>query len=63
MARLPGRARPDLSVEEQAPLKEYAVRPRYPGWREVPLCEACAAIALARRANLPVVRLDKLRAP
>ena len=40
-----------LSVEEQDLLTEYAVAPRYPGWREVPLAEARRAVALARRVR------------
>jgi HEPN domain-containing protein len=48
---LPDKARPTLSAEEQALLTEYAVGPRYPGWRDVPLSEARRAVALARRAR------------
>ena len=48
---MPAEARPDLSVEEQALLTEYAAGTRYPGWREVPLAEARQAVALARRVR------------
>ena len=51
VARLPSSARPALTVEEQALLTEYAVGPRYPGWRDVPLCEVRQAVALARRVR------------
>jgi HEPN domain-containing protein len=46
---MPDGARPSLSVEEQSLLTEYAVGPRYPGWRDIPLTEARHAVALARR--------------
>lgn len=48
---LPKPARPDLTLEEQALLTEYAVGPRYPGWRETSLREAREAVALARRVR------------
>jgi HEPN domain-containing protein len=51
VARVPNRARPSLTVEEQALLTEYAVGPRYPGWKDVPLGEARRAVALARRVR------------
>ncbi|MFZ5928394.1 MAG: HEPN domain-containing protein [Acidobacteriota bacterium] len=51
VARIPKQARPELSPEEQALLTEYAVGPRYPGWREVSLREARRAVALARRVR------------
>ncbi len=51
IARIPNHARPSLTVEEQALLTEYAVGPRYPGWRDVPLLEARRAVTLARRAR------------
>jgi HEPN domain-containing protein len=51
VARMPERDRPALTVEEQALLTEYAVGPRYPGWRDVPLGEARRAVALARRVR------------
>jgi HEPN domain-containing protein len=54
VARVPGNARPSLTVEEQALLTEYAVGPRYPGWRDVPLREARQAVALARRVRKTV---------
>jgi HEPN domain-containing protein len=44
-------ARPALSAEEQAVLTEYAVGPRYPGWRDVPLSEARRAVTLGRRVR------------
>jgi hypothetical protein len=40
-----------LSVEEQSLLTEYAVGPRYPGWREIARTEARRAVALARRVR------------
>ena len=46
---MPGNARPGMTVEEQALLTSYAIGPRYPGWREVPLSEARRAVAIARR--------------
>jgi HEPN domain-containing protein len=49
--RVPSNARPSLTVEEQALLTEYAVGPRYPGWRDVPLVEARRAMSLARRVR------------
>lgn len=51
IARIPNHARPSLTVEEQALLTEYAVGPRYPGWRDVSLSEARRAVALARRVR------------
>lgn len=51
VGRLPRQARPDLTLEEQALLTEYAVGPRYPGWREVSFQEARSAVALARRVR------------
>ncbi len=51
VARLPSNAQPSLTVEEQALLTEYAVGPRYPGWRDVPLREARQAVALGRRVR------------
>ena len=51
IARMPSNARPSLTVEEQALLTEYAVGPRYPGWRDVPLREARQAVGLARRVR------------
>lgn len=51
VARVPSNARPNLTVEEQALLTEYAVGPRYPGWRDVPLLEARRAVTLARRVR------------
>jgi len=51
VARLPSSARPALTVEEQALLTEYAVGPRCPGWRDVPLREVRQAVALARRVR------------
>ena len=45
---MPDNVRPSLSLEEQALLTEYAVGPRYPGWRDVPLSEARRAVTLAR---------------
>jgi HEPN domain-containing protein len=45
---MPDNVRPSLSVEEQALLTEYAVGPRYPGWRDIPLSEARRAVTLAR---------------
>lgn len=51
LARMPPHARPDLSAEEQALLSEYAVGPRYPGWRDVPVAEARSAVSLARRVR------------
>ncbi len=61
---LPAGARPKLRVEEQARLTEYAVTPRYPGWREVTLAEARRAVPLARRVRKHVRSLlpkDALR--
>ena len=46
---MPRDLRPGLSGEQLALLTEYAVGPRYPGWREVPLSEARHAVAAARR--------------
>lgn len=48
---MPGKVRPTLSAEEQVLLTEYAIGPRYPGWRDVPLSEARRAVALARNAR------------
>ena len=48
---IPTQARPDLTVEEQALLTEYAVGTRYPGWRDVLLREAREAVMLARRVR------------
>ncbi len=48
---IPKGIRPELSLDEQATLPEYAVGPRYPGWREVPVIEARRAVALARRVK------------
>jgi len=48
---MPGNVRPSLGVEEQALLTEYAVGPRYPGWRDIPLSEARRAVTLARRVR------------
>ncbi len=49
--RIPTQARPNLTVEEQALLTEYAVGTRYPGWRDVLLREAREAVTLARRVR------------
>jgi HEPN domain-containing protein len=51
VSRLSNNVRPSLSPEEQALLSEYAVGPRYPGWRDVPFSEARRALALARRVR------------
>lgn len=51
VALMPGKVRPTLSAEDQALLTEYAIGPRYPGWRDVPLSEARRAVALARDAR------------
>ena len=48
---MPEKVRPSLNAEEQALLTEYAVGPRYPGWRDVPLSEGRRAVALARRVR------------
>ena len=48
---LPDKLRPDLSVEEQRRLTDYATGARYPGWPEVPLREARQAVAVARRVR------------
>jgi HEPN domain-containing protein len=62
---MPDDARPSLSLEEQSLLTEYAVGPRYPGWRDIPLTEARQAVALARRLRRHVrslLRKEALRA-
>jgi len=46
---IPPEVRRGLKVEEVALLSEYAVGPRYPGWRSVSLSEARKAVASARR--------------
>ncbi len=51
VTRVPHQARPNLSVEEQALLTEYAVGTRYPGWRDVLLREARDAVMLARHVR------------
>jgi len=66
IGRLPVHARPELTAEEQALLTEYAVGPRYPGWREVSLREARRALSLARRVRKHVRSLlpkEALRRP
>ena len=45
---IPDKVRPRLNTEEQDLLSEYAVGPRYPGWRDVTLAEARRAVTLAR---------------
>jgi HEPN domain-containing protein len=56
MALLPARIRPDLSVEEQSVLTNYATGARYPGWPDIPLKEARRAVAVARRVRRDVRR-------
>ena len=60
---VPDSVRPPLSVEEQALLTEYAVGPRYPGWRDTPLPEARRAVALARRVRKHIRSLLSKEAP
>ena len=48
---MPVKARPTLSAVEQAALSEYAIGPRYPGWRDVALFEARRSVALARQVR------------
>ncbi len=62
VTRVPSNARPSLTVEEQALLTEYAVGPRYPGWRDVPLAEARRAVSLARRVRKQIRSLLPKRA-
>ncbi len=54
VARLPARARPNLTPEEQGKLTEYATGARYPGWGEIPLTEARRAVGVARRLRKEV---------
>lgn len=61
MALLPKIARPNLDVDEQERITEYAIGPRYPGWPEISLAEARRAVALARRVRKEVrKRLPKV---
>lgn len=62
---VPARLRPDLSVEEQEVLTDYAVSTRYPGdYEEIPIEQAKRAVKLARhvrkqvRAHLPKASLN-----
>lgn len=48
---LPERFRPDITVDEQRRLTQYATATRYPGWGDLPLADARRAVALARRVR------------
>ncbi len=54
---LPRKLRPDLSVEEQRRLTDYATGARYPGWPNIPFYEARQAVVLARRVRRTVRKL------
>lgn len=57
LALIPPRLRPDLTVEEQALLTDYAVSTRYPGdYEEIPLDQAKRAVRIARRVRTQVRR-------
>ena len=48
-------ARPQLTVEEQRRLTDYATVTRYPGdYEPIPLAEARRAVAIARRVRKEV---------
>jgi HEPN domain-containing protein len=52
LARLPSRAQPDLTPEEQHALTRYATVTRYPGdYEPISLGEARTAVKVARRAR------------
>jgi len=52
LSRLPARARPDLTPDEQQRLTDYATVMRYPGDYEIiPLTEARQAVKIARRVR------------
>lgn len=57
MALLPRNAAPNLEVEEQERITDYAIGPRYHGWPEISLAEARRAVALARRVRKDVRKL------
>ncbi len=52
LARLPARAQPDLTVEEQHILTRYATVTRYPGdYSAIPLSEARNSVKVAQRVR------------
>jgi HEPN domain-containing protein len=57
VALVPAGLRPELTLEEQARLTEYATVARYPGWEEIPLASARRAVAAARRVRREVRRV------
>lgn len=52
----PGR-RPQLTLEEQRRMTDYATGARYPGWPDIPLSEAREAVAIARRVRREIRRV------
>jgi HEPN domain-containing protein len=52
LALLPKPARPQLTIDEQSRLTDYATVTRYPGdYEPIPLLESRKAVALARRVR------------
>lgn len=52
LSRLPAGARPDLTLDEQQRLTDYATVMRYPGdYEPIPLTEARQAVKIARRVR------------
>lgn len=51
IALFPESVQVTLTTEEQGELTDYATGARYPGWGEVSLAEAQAAVGIARRVR------------
>ena len=57
LSLLPARVRPDLTLQEQERLTDYAVSTRYPGdYEEIPLAEAQQAVEVTRRVRRQIRR-------